>query len=592
MNNCEHGPSLRTTTGGCALCADEPAPAPASTARRSLVERKLLERSFARFFRAGWSVLEPSTPLRWAWPYQAVCDHLQALVEDWAARQGDPTSAQRIRDLLVTLPPGCLKSRLLAYLVPWAWLRWPQLRAIALSCNPRVSLRDSMYSRDVIASPWYQQTFAPSWQVRGDSDAKGLYSNTAGGFRAAMGFDARVVGERGDLIIVDDPHDPEEVESEAQRGHVHDRWESSIGNRVNDLGSSVRVGIAQRTHEDDWSARRIAEGWAHLDLPMLYEPDRACSTPLGDPDPRTEEGDCLHEERFPPAVIAAERRRVGERRWATLYQGRPAPAGGAMVKLADLRFWRRESEPLVAARPRGCYQGPAVVLPKDLDSVVIAGDLAGGKLTTKGDYNALVVVGLRGSSFYVLESWVKRAGFPEVQAKVRELARRYPTARKVIESAASGASLVASLESEIAGLVGQVAKGDKESRLESVLAFFEAGNVRFHDGAPGLDELLTSLTIFPNGAHDDDVDALSLALSILAADLASEASDRERTIAMTVLGHIGRHAQLPRAVNAALKQAGLEPLTRAEAAERFGIDAEDVNLEPEDVWDFPLLWAV
>lgn len=296
--------------------------------------------------------------------------------------------------------------------------------------------------------------------------------NSAGGVRLAMGWDARAVGEHLDWIQADDPHDPEQVESDATRLGVIDKWDGSWANRVSDLASSIRSGIAQRTHQDDWSARRIAEKWAHLDLPMLFEEARVCETPLGFPDPMTVEGECLHPERFTLAVIEAERKRVGERRWATLYMGRPAPASGAMVQVADLWFWRRDGAPQVGARPRGCYMGPAVVLPSQMDAIVLAGDLAGGKLTTKGDFNALMVVGKRAADFYLLEFWVKRAGFPEVQPKIRELSKRYPRAKKVIESAASGASLVASLEREISGLVGRVAKGDKESRLESVLAFF------------------------------------------------------------------------------------------------------------------------
>ncbi|HEY1815566.1 MAG TPA: phage terminase large subunit [Kofleriaceae bacterium] len=186
------------------------------------------------------------------------------------------------------------------------------------------------------------------------------------------------------------------------------------------------------------------------------------------------------------------------------------------MKLADLRFWRHDGEPQIAARPKNCYAGPAAILPDEFDEIVIAGDLAGGKLTARGDFNALVVVGRGGSGRFVLEAWVKRAAFPDVQAKVRELRGRWPSAKIVIESAAAGASLVSSLQAEIAGLVGKTANGDKESRLDAVLMYFEAGNVHLHDGAPGVDALITSLTVFPNGAHDDDVDAISLALTELA----------------------------------------------------------------------------
>lgn len=547
--NCDHPTELRDIAGRCVLCAEpgtepEPEPTRAPVTRRRgrahAIERRLLASSFADFFRAGWSILEPSTPLLWSWAYEAVCSHLQAAVEDWAKRQHDPSFVQRLRDLLVTLPPGCLKSRLLAYLVPWAWLRWPALRAIALSCNPRVALRDSMYSRDVIASPWYQSTFRPTWQVRIDSDSKGLYSNTVGGFRAAMGFDARIVGERGDLIIVDDPHDPEEADSEVQRQHVHDRWDSSIANRLNDLGASIRIGIAQRTHEDDWSAHRIAEGWTHLDLPMLYEAERICTTPLGRPDVRTVEGECLHPERFPAAVIAAERAKPGgERRWATLYQGRPAPAGGALVKTGDLRFYRRDDQPDAAStRPSACWKGPAATLPDNLDAICIAADLAGGKKTIKGDFNVIVTVGKRGSAFFLLDVWRERADFPEVQRAFRAAAARHPAARKCVEQAAAGSPLVTSLQSEIAGLIAVPTGGaGKIERLEAVLHFFEAGNVHFDDHATWRDYAIQEVTTFPSSRFDDLTDAIVLAVGQLAA--AGVAGERERIRRAVVLNTWG-----------------------------------------------------
>jgi predicted phage terminase large subunit-like protein len=471
--------------------------------------------SLADFFRSSWRELEPSTPLSWGWHLDELCAHLQAQLEQWARRQRDATFTQTIQNLLATLPPGTLKSRALVIASAYAWLRWPSMKMLALSGNPRIAQRDSMLFRQLITSRWYVETFKPAWRIRDDQDAKGALGNTAGGVRLAMGWDARAVGEHVDWIQADDPHDPEQIESDAIRQGVLDRWDTSWANRVNDLASSIRTGIAQRTGEKDWSHARIAEGWVHLDLPMLFEIDRACVTPLGRPDRRSVDGECLHPARFTPDVIAKERARVGERRWATLYQGRPAPRGGALVKLATLRFHRDDAAPQVASRPQGCYDGPAIVIPTKFDAIVLAGDLAGGKLTLKGDFNALVVVGRRGARFFLLEFWVKRAAFPEVQTKVRELSKRYPYAKKVIESAASGAALVASLEAEIPGLVGQVATGDKESRLESVLSVFEAGQFYVPDGAPGIDALITSLTVFPNGANDDDVDAISLALSQL-----------------------------------------------------------------------------
>ncbi len=497
------------------------------------LEASILTASLADFIRAGWHVLEATTPLVWGRHIEAICEHVQQVIEDWGRRQRDPTFVQRVRDLLVTTVPGSLKSRILAYAIPWAWLRWPALRAICLSTNPRVALRDSMLAREVIASSWYQSTFAPSWRIRDDADAKGSFINTAGGFRNAMGIDSRIVGERADLIVVDDPHDPEEAASEAQRRAVLERWDTSIANRVNDLGSSIRIGICQRVHEDDWAAARIADGWCHLSLPMLYESESACSTALGFHDWRTVDEECLHPERFTPEVIAAERTRCGPMRWASLYQQRPAPAGGALVKTSWLRFHRAPGKPDNAStRPNGCWSGPAVETPATFDAVCIAADLAFGKATTSGDFNVMLVVGKRGADFFVLDVWRARADFPEVQRRFRALAARFPLSRKVVEQAAAGASLVASLQSEISGLVGLPPHGSKEQRLQNVLAFFEAGNVHLDEGWPGVADAIGELTMFPNARHDDFVDALTLALGQLATNDTERRVNLRRWLAM------------------------------------------------------------
>ncbi|MDX2091226.1 MAG: phage terminase large subunit [Kofleriaceae bacterium] len=538
--SCEHPKELRTAAGLCVICSSEPA-----LGRPELAEllasvpadvwrAEQQRRSLAAFFRAGWHVLEPTTPLAWSWHLEEVCNHVQVVIEDWARRQGDPTYVQRVRDLLVSVGPGTGKSRIGVYAIPWAWLRWPSLRAICFSANPRVALRDSMYAREVIASPWYRETFAPSWRIRDDADAKGSFVNSAGGFRNAIGIDARIVGERADLLWVDDPHDPEEATSDAQRRSVLERWDASIANRLNDMSTSVRIGIAHRVHEADWAAARIAEGWCELRLPTVFEADNACTTPIGG-DHRTIDGESLHPTRLTPEVIAKEKERLGPLRWAALHQQRPAPAGGALIKTSWLRFHRAPGAPDGASlRPRGCFEGPAVETPDMFDAVCIAADLAGGKLTKTGDYNVIVAVGKKGSGFFLLDAWRARADFPEVQRQMRAFAARWPTSRKVVEAAASGSSLVSSLAAEIPGLIGQPPRGDKVSNLQAVLAFFEAGNVYLPEHWPGLADAVAELVTFPNGRHDDFVDSLRLAVASLATSAsASEHEQMKRTLAMT-----------------------------------------------------------
>src|SRR5947208_16586696 len=70
-------------------------------------------RRLSDFVRAAWPVVEPGRPLVWGWHLDAVCEHLEAV------------TAGHLRNLLITIPPGCTKSRTVGVFWPaWTWLRW------------------------------------------------------------------------------------------------------------------------------------------------------------------------------------------------------------------------------------------------------------------------------------------------------------------------------------------------------------------------------------------------------------------------------------------------------------------------------------
>ena len=309
------------------------------------IQAEKCRRSLAEFVRYGWHVLEATTPLDWNWHIDAVCGHIQAVLEDWMKRQADPTFVQRIQNLLINIPPGTAKSRIVSVMTPaWMWVHCPQWRAIFLSANPRVAMRDSIYCRDVLESDWYRDWFNPQWSLAEDQNAKGLYRNTAGGYRQAMGFKARITGDRADALFVDDPHDAEEVESDIVRESVIDRWDSAIANRVNDLRSSVRIGIMQRLHFDDWSGHVLKTGiWEHLCIPQEFEPKRARTTVIGWNDPRTQEGELLFPKRFTKPILTQELARLGSMGYAGQHQQQPMPSEGGVFKHAWFRYWRQDA---------------------------------------------------------------------------------------------------------------------------------------------------------------------------------------------------------------------------------------------------------
>lgn len=487
-------------------------------------------RRFADFFRYGWDVLEPSTPLDWNWHIDAVCDHIQAAIEDWRKKRLAPEEfEQRFQNLLVNIPPGTGKSRIVSvYTLPWVWLQDPDWSAIYLSSNPRVSLRDAGYCLQVLLSDWYQESFRPEWKFDRRRSGLSLFANLDGGFRSALGFSARITGDRAHAIFVDDPHDAEEANSEAHRESVLNRWDSALGNRVNDLRTSIRVGIMQRLHEKDWSGHVLAKGgWEHLCIPMEYEAKRACkcescqrgATSIGWTDPRTKEGEVLDSRRFTPKVLDAERVRLGSYGYAGQMQQRPAPADGGIFKRSWFRFY---------------YEPPF------RGKITPGTQLISGDLSFKGKTDSdRVVFGAWmkcGADRYLVDLEKGTWGFTETVRRFRQFCQKHPEhGLKLVEDKANGPALIDTLQREIPGLVAVEPDGDKIARAWAVQPEVEAGNVWLpspvdRDGRPipgreWVEEFLVEMTGFPTAAYDDQVDMATQALRRLQTQGSYNASD-------------------------------------------------------------------
>ena len=448
-------------------------------------------------------MLEPGTPLEWNWHIEAIALHVQAALDGWMERQRNPEYVQPIQNLVINVPPGTAKSRIVSVYAPaWMWLHWPSWRAMFLSSNPRVALRDSDYCRMVIESQWYQTWFAPEWQLAPDQNAKSLYRNTAGGSRAAFGWTAKITGDRSDALFADDPHDAEEVNSKALREFVNDKWTAAIGNRVNDLRCSLRIGIMQRLHEDDWTGQRLKEGnWAHLCLPMEFEPDRAQTSVIGWKDPRTQPGELLFPQRFPRAVLDAEEVRLGKAGYAGQHQQRPAPAAGNLFKKAWF-VQRYTSIP-------------------ELKEVWTLWDTA-MKTGQENDETACVVGGLGvDGNGYLLRVSFGRWETPEVAkfltGQAEWLTRLYGDRYQgdYVEDKVSGTTLmqyVRRTHPRLA-LIPVKAELDKIARAHGVTPLCEARRVWLPDtssypaAAAWVETFIHQVTTFPSAGHDDILDA-------------------------------------------------------------------------------------
>jgi predicted phage terminase large subunit-like protein len=521
--------------------------------RRQLLAEKC-RRSLAEFIRHGWHVLESTTPLEWNWHVDAIADHVQAALDDWAARQIDPEHVQRIRNLLINIPPGTAKSRIVSVFTPaWMWIKSPTWRAIFLSANPRVAMRDSVYCRDVIESDWYRTWFEPKWTLAEDQNAKGLYRNTLGGYRQAIGIRAKITGDRADALFVDDPHDAEEVYSDALRQEVIDRWDGAICNRVNDLRSSVRIGIMQRLHESDWSGHILKSGeWEHLMIPQEFEAAHARTTAIGWRDPRTEEGELLFPTRFPAEVLRAEKDRLGSMGYAGQHQQRPVPAEGGMFKAAWFRSYMIDTTVCPQCKgkqPARSNDPPCGYCAGEghIERYVLRFKTSGDKPVNAPDCRRFGTVDLAFSTrkeadYTVIAAWavtphselilldLERARLegPDILPAIERMKDRHNLSYIGIEDVS--AQLLVVQAARRAGLTvrGLKADRDKVSRAVPATIRMEGELIFFPERATWRHDLESELLTFPRGAHDDMVDVLAYAALEVQARGGAGPSEAER----------------------------------------------------------------
>jgi predicted phage terminase large subunit-like protein len=431
-------------------------------------------------------------------------------------------SKGQIQRLLINVPPRHTKSLIVSVLWPcWEWARWPELRYLFASYAESLAVRDSVKSRRLIQSAWYQRAFGHVFQFAGDQNLKGSVENDRGGHRIALGTGGSATGQGGDRLICDDPHNVTTAESDDVRKGVLDWHDQVWSTRANDPKTTARVIVGQRIHQDDLSGHVLEQGgWEHLSLPAEWEGDKRV-TSIGWSDPRTELGALLWPERIGPTEIAATKVMLGSWAYSAQYQQRPSPAGGGILARHWWRYWEPKGmdlRPVAVRLPDGSTQQiRPIELPADFDEMLASFDCAFKDLATS-DYVAGQVWAAKKADRFLLDSVRERMSFTRTLAAVKALREKWPAADKtLIEEAANGEAILDTLRHEVPGLIGVKALGGKQARVQAVSPQVEAGNVFLpHPAlASWVDVFIEECAAFPSGKNDDMVDACSQALNRL-----------------------------------------------------------------------------
>jgi hypothetical protein len=126
---------------------------------------------------------------------EAICVHLEAVTF------GDITR------LLINVPPGFMKSLLTDVFWPaWEWgpMNMPHLRYVAFSYSDTITTRDNNKMVRLVSSPSHRQLWGDRFTMVKTGERR--IDNNMTGFKLATSVGGVGTGERGDRVILDDPH--------------------------------------------------------------------------------------------------------------------------------------------------------------------------------------------------------------------------------------------------------------------------------------------------------------------------------------------------------------------------------------------------
>ncbi|MBX7061105.1 MAG: phage terminase large subunit [Pyrinomonadaceae bacterium] len=435
------------------------------------VARKRVNKEFA-----VW--LKGSGPTKWKWdlPHQRyICEKL------------DKVTSGETKRMMVFMPPRHGKSELVTIrYAAWRIARDPKLNIILASYNQKLANRFSRRVRRLV------EQYVP---MADDRKAADEWETMAGGGMRAVGVGGGITGFGAGLVIIDDPvKNRAEAESRVRRDNASLWFNDDIYTRLEPEAPIIL--IQTRWHEDDLAGRLIremdeGETWDVINLPALAEADDPLGRPPGEP---------LWPERFSAARLAATHRRQGSYSFEALYQQRPIPRSGGLFK----REWFTR---IVERAPAGLTWARGYDLAISQD--------------TRADYTASFRCAFGpGGILYIADGFRQRLTYTQQRKFIAERIASEPKTLHGVESALHGQALVQDLIASGAcrgkPLRSVRVTEDKWTRAHTWAPIAEVGSVVLVEGS-WIKEFVDEACAFPASPHDDQVDAVSLAVSMLAA---------------------------------------------------------------------------
>jgi len=321
----------------------------------------------------------------------------------------------------------------------------------------------------------------------------------------AIGTWGAIYGARLDIIIADDIIDISNSHTEHVRARTENWWFEMVESRCVDGGRIIVLGTLQ--HKQDLLCK-LSENpeYSYLHLAAYNEAT----------------GEVLWPEQWPYERLMAKKRSIGTIRWKKQFQNDRNAQSGRMLKTEWLNFYGDvHNVKLPPLDHMKIYIGidPAIADDKQLAE------------EKDQDYFAAAVLGHHSQSKrnFLIEMFRDRLTLGEQLDKIKYFHERYrPWLVAIgIESNAYQKALA-----QAAWALDSLPPVKQVMTTKSKVTRFEALSVHFENKRiwipPDAHEFIDEWTDFPEGAHDDTIDALDIAVRTMEGKPASVLSKREK----------------------------------------------------------------
>ena len=419
------------------------------------------------------------------WVHKDICKRLEKFSKDVAQKKSPR--------LMLFMPPRHGKSTLASIAFPaWHLGRNPEHEFISCSYSGSLAMGFSRKVRSLLRDPGYKTAFSTRLDPESQS-AEARLTTSGGGFVAA-GVGGGITGKGAHVLVIDDPvKNREDAESQNNRDSNWDWYTSTAYTRLAP-GGGVLV-ILTRWHDDDLAGRLLKAGadggddWEVVRYPAIAEEDESFR----------DTGEALHPERYDVPSLERIQKAVGPRDWSALYQQNPVADDGDYFNRGMINYYEEDE---VDQEQLRYYQ---------------AWDLAIGQ-RDRNDYSVGMCIGVdEHDRLYVMDVVRGRYDGFELVEKILDFYEQWKPSIIGIEKGHIEMALGPFLEKRVRerGLYEAYIKDlktgrrDKEARARAIQGRMQQGMVFFPKEATFTGPLIAELLRFPNGIHDDQVDALA-----------------------------------------------------------------------------------